>query len=153
MGNLSPILVGVAGEYFVAAELSRRGYIASITLRNTRGVDILASNASASRQVGLQVKSNQGNSRDWMLTSKAETYFAGNLFYVFVNLKMPQERPDFFIVPSQVVADHIRIGHSRWLKTPGKNGQEHKNSNVRKFRVHDDTYLEAWSLLILDEPT
>jgi len=33
-------LTGVAGEYFVAAELSRRGFIASITMRNTRGIDI-----------------------------------------------------------------------------------------------------------------
>jgi hypothetical protein len=31
----SPQLTGVAGEYFVAAELSRRGYIASITMRNS----------------------------------------------------------------------------------------------------------------------
>ena len=38
--KLSSLLCGVAGEYFVAAELSRRGYIASITLRNTLGVDI-----------------------------------------------------------------------------------------------------------------
>ena len=29
------ILTGVAGEYFVAAELSRRGYIASISLRKS----------------------------------------------------------------------------------------------------------------------
>lgn len=43
--RLSTGLSGVAGEYFVAAELSRRGYIASITLRNTRGIDILASDA------------------------------------------------------------------------------------------------------------
>lgn len=34
-------IAGVAGEYFVAAELSRRGFIASITMRNTRGIDIL----------------------------------------------------------------------------------------------------------------
>jgi hypothetical protein len=38
-------LAGVSGEYFVAAELSRRGFIASITMRNTRGIDILAINA------------------------------------------------------------------------------------------------------------
>jgi len=42
--RVSPILVGVAGEYFVAAELSSLGYIASITLRNTKGIDILATN-------------------------------------------------------------------------------------------------------------
>src|SRR5437660_12290839 len=39
--KLSTIQAGVTGEYFVAAELSRRGYIASLTLRNTRGIDVL----------------------------------------------------------------------------------------------------------------
>src|SRR5258708_23389824 len=113
MPKLSPVLCGVAGEYFVAAELSRLGYIATITLRNTKGVDILASNGVASRQVGIQVKSNQGYLRDWILNPNAELHFADNLFYAFVNLKMPhQERPDFFIVPSKDVADHVRIGHA-----------------------------------------
>ena len=35
-------LTGIAGEYFVAAELSRWGFIASITMRNSRGIDIPA---------------------------------------------------------------------------------------------------------------
>jgi hypothetical protein len=34
--SIPSVLAGVSGEYFVAAELSRRGYIASISLRNTR---------------------------------------------------------------------------------------------------------------------
>ena len=58
--KLPSILVGVSGEYFVAAELSRLGYVASVTLRNTRGIDILAANADATRSVGIQVKSNRG---------------------------------------------------------------------------------------------
>ncbi len=65
--KLSSTLCGVAGEYFVAAELSRRGYIASITLRNTRGVDILASNADATKSVGVQVKTNQRGVAEWIL--------------------------------------------------------------------------------------
>jgi hypothetical protein len=150
MAGLSTILCGVAGEFFVAAELSRRGYIASITLRNTRGIDILASNETASRQVGLQVKSNQGSSREWILNQKAEDYFADNLFYAFVNLKTDQERPDFFIVPSKDVADYVRDGHKRWLEAPGKYGQPHNDSNVRKFRDYDGIYLESWFRLRLD---
>ena len=50
------ILRGVAGEYLVAGELSKRNFIASITLRNTKGMDILASNSDASKSVGIQVK-------------------------------------------------------------------------------------------------
>src|SRR5438034_9658696 len=83
---LPSVLCGVAGEYFVAAELSRRGYIASISLRNTRGIDIMASSQDASHQVGIQVKSSQRKRRAWILNPKAENYYADNLFYVFVSL-------------------------------------------------------------------
>ena len=54
--KLPGIQVGVAGEYLVAAELSRRGYVATLTLRNTWGIDILASNLDATKAVGIQVK-------------------------------------------------------------------------------------------------
>lgn len=48
--GLETTLVGFAGEYFVAAELSLRGYLASITLRNSRGIDIIASSSDASKR-------------------------------------------------------------------------------------------------------
>lgn len=150
MAKLSAILCGVAGEYFVAAELTRRGYIASITLRNTRGIDILASNEMASRQVGLQVKSHQGNSREWILNRKAEDYFADNLYYAFVNLKTDKDRPDFFLVPSKDVAQTVKEEHAFWLAELGKHGQLHNDSDIRKFRDPHGRYLEAWHLLGLD---
>ena len=53
--KISPILVGVAGEYCVAAELSNLGYIASITLRNTKGIDIIATNERGKKTVNIQV--------------------------------------------------------------------------------------------------
>jgi hypothetical protein len=49
---LSAIQTGIAGEYFVAAELTRRGHVAALTLRNTRGIDVLASNADATKSMG-----------------------------------------------------------------------------------------------------
>ena len=76
--RLSTGLSGVAGEYLVAAELSRRGYIASITLRNTRGIDILASNADATRSAGIQVKTNQRSSRSWVLNKRSSERFRVN---------------------------------------------------------------------------
>ena len=54
--KISSILTGVAGEYFVAAELSLRGYVASITLRNTKGIDIVVSNEEGNKTVNIQVK-------------------------------------------------------------------------------------------------
>src|SRR5262249_29792199 len=145
--RIAPLLAGVSGEYFVAAELSRRGYIASITLRNSRGVDILASNASASRSVAIQVKTNQGSKPVWIVASRAETFFSENHFYVFVNLNGATGRPDYFIVPSKVVADYTRQRHTQWLATPGKNGREHQDSAVRKFGDPEGAYRERWELL------
>ena len=34
-------LIGAAGEYYVAAELSRSGWLATVTLKNARGIDVL----------------------------------------------------------------------------------------------------------------
>ena len=49
-------LAGIAGEYFVAAELSRRGFIASITMRNSPGIDILATDIRAKKAVTIRCK-------------------------------------------------------------------------------------------------
>lgn len=147
--KLNKVLSGVAGEYFVAAELSKRGYLASITLRNTKGVDILCSNSDASKTVGIQVKTNSGSKRSWVLNQKVENYFAPNLFYVFVNLNNNIKPPDFFIVPSETVAKCCKEGHVEWLSTPGKKGQKHNDSTMRKFDDKEEKYLNRWDLLNL----
>ena len=147
--KLDSILTGVAGEYFVAAELAKRGYIASINLKNTRGIDILASNKDASKSVGIQVKTTRYNVYYWMLNEKAEDYYANNLFYVFVNLKGQSQRPDFFIVPSKVVARYIKRSHKKWLKKPSKSGKKHKDTPLRKFVDKKRAYLERWDILKL----
>jgi hypothetical protein len=143
----SSVLTGIAGEYFVAAELTRRGYIASITLRNTRGVDILCSNMDASRSVGIQVKTNWNANRAWVLHKKAESYFADNLFYVFVTLNDSKREPDYFIVPSETVALYIKTSHSAWLKAPGRKGVDHKDNPLRKFSDTEEQYKGRWEIL------
>lgn len=140
-------LSGVSGEYFVAAELSRRGYIASITLRNTKGVDVLCSNGDVTRQFGIQVKTNKRSNREWVLNSKAEDYFADNLFYIFVNLHGVNSHPDYFIVPSKVVATTVKETHSEWKAAIGKDGKPHNDTTLRKFTDKDEKYLNRWDLL------
>lgn len=149
MGELNPILAGVSGEYFVAAELSKREYIASITLRNSKGVDILCSNSNATKSVGIQVKTNRGSKRSWILNQKGEDYYADNLFYVFVNLNNNEKPPDFFIVQSKIVAKYIKEHHENWLNMPGKKGQPHKDSSMRQFKDRDEEYINKWDLLNL----
>lgn len=148
--KLSTDLSGLSGEYFVAAELSRRGYIASLTLRNARGIDILAANSNASKSVGIQVKTNQSSQREWILHRKVEMGAAENLFFIFVNLNGAGALPTYHIVPSIVVAERCRSSHQWWLAAPGKGGRAHKDTTVRKFSDLEGNYLGQWRLLGLD---
>jgi hypothetical protein len=145
--RIPPVLTGVAGEYFVAAELSRRGYIASISLRNTRGIDILATNQDGSRSITIQCKTGQGSRRKWLLNEKAESFESAKHFYVFVSLGNPMDRPRFHIGPSKLVAERTRKGHKKWLATPGRKGQKHQDTAVRQFADLEDEFLEKWELL------
>jgi hypothetical protein len=147
--KLPSILVGIAGEYLVAADLSRRGFVASLTLRNTRGIDILASNRDATKSVGIQVKTSQRAAPDWVMSKKAEQDVAENLFYVFVCLP-PGAPASFHIVPRKVVGQYVRDSHRQWLATPGRGGQAHRDSDVRVFRDRANMYKDRWDLLGLE---
>jgi hypothetical protein len=148
--TLSSIQAGIAGEYLVAAELTRRGYVASLTLRNTRGIDVLASNADATRSVGIQVKTTTRKRPHWILNKKAElTDTAENLFYVFVRLPVTGE-PVFHVVPRNDVAAYVTADHQRWKVTPGRSGQPHRDNDIRIFSDPDGRYLARWELLGLD---
>lgn len=147
--KISPILAGVSGEYFVAAELSRRGYICSVTLKNTKGIDILVCNEDATKTLGIQVKTNQINKSEWILNEKCETLIDENIFYVFVNLRNIDELPEFYVVPSMVVAMTTSTNHKKWLKGIGRNGQTRNDSSMRKFRDLHKVYLNRWDFLNL----
>lgn len=145
--KLNSVLTGVSGEYFVAAELSRQGMLASITLRNTKGVDILCSNGDATKSVGIQVKTNKGSNRAWIMHKKAEDFYAKNLFYIFVNLNNNKKSPDYFIVPSKKVAKFTKEGYTAWRARPGRGGRMHRDTSIRQFSDPKKKYLNKWDLL------
>jgi hypothetical protein len=156
--NKSRALVGIAGAHFVAAELSQQGYIATVTSRNTEGIDVLASNIDGSKTVSIQVKTSGAQNRErftcsWILTKKLENIYSPYLFYVFVDLYEGNKKPDFYIVPSKVVADYIKKTHRNWLNTLSKSGKKHNDSDMRLFEILDDKtakkYLNKWGNLNL----
>lgn len=147
--KLSNILAGISGEYYVAAELSRRGFITTLTLKNTKGVDILASDENAKRTIAIQVKTTKGKKNEWFLSEKSEDFVSSNHFYVFVRLNSLGEAPTYHIVPSKDVAKHIKVGHQKWLSTTAKDGSPHKDSAMRKFRDLENKYKDCWNLLCL----
>ena len=139
--------VGVAGEYLAAGELSLRGFISSITLRNSRGIDIIVSNSDGTKSITVQVKTNSDGKNKWVLTKKSEEFCSDNHFYIFVAIKGVGIRPDFRIVPSKVVAEQIAREHKSWLAGTKSSGEKRKNSNIRNFIDRENQYLEAWKLI------
>jgi hypothetical protein len=147
--KISRNLSGIAGTYYVAAELSRRGYVALVTLKNTAGVDIFVSSEESFKSVGIQVKTNQHNKRKgWLLSKKNEELINENLVYVLVNMKKEGERPDFYIVPSETLSQEVRKGHLKWSETPGKDGGvRNGETTMRMFGDKEEMFLEKWELI------
>lgn len=95
----------MTGVYLVAAELSRRGFIASPTSRSAQGADILATDIECKKSFAVQVKSNATTFGFWLLGAKAKTFKAKTLIYAFVNIR--KDRTDFYLVPSSFVANNV----------------------------------------------
>lgn len=145
--------LGVSGEYFVVAELTRHGYVTSLTSKNTKAIDILASSKDGKRSVSIQVKTCSNKKLNtWKLNDKVETINSHNVFYVFVNLN-EDNTPNHFIIPSGYVAKEVKNAHQKWLNTPNKQGGQHNDTSMRTFRIDDENKAEwkdAWYLLGLD---
>lgn len=155
--NMSHTEVGLAGEYYVLAQLAHRGFVGTLTLSHTKGVDILVANQAMNKLYKVEVKTTQKPPWNetlfgptpqymWPMSVKHETMYTPNLFYAFVHLGMAKERPRFFIVPSKAVAKYVRWQHRHWLSTR-KNPV--KETPMRKFRIpidDPDGYEDNWGV-------
>jgi hypothetical protein len=152
-------LVGAAGEHLVLSRLLSRGLLASQAPRGTRKADVLLNPLDGGKPRLIQVKTRtaDGGPLGWHMGAKHEEISEIDLFYCFVNLDLTN--PSVYVVPSKVVAKVVREVHAEWLSKPGKNGQKHNDSDMRRIRVEYgpnfssvksgwmDKYLEAWALL------
>ena len=154
---------GLTGEFYVLAQLNARGYDASLTLGNTKGVDIIVMNNKINKGFKVEVKTttnkpskeklfsswhNDNPCYHWILSKKNETYKADNLIYCFVHISDLQTMPKFYLVHSDEVAEYVKSQHDYYLstrKTPPKS-----DSGMRKFRIElndPNNYENNWGLL------
>lgn len=132
-------LTGMRGVYLVAAELSKRGYIASPTSRGAIGADILATDQECRRAYSVQVKTNAKTFGFWLLTEKARSTASRSHVYAFVNIRVRKEveKVEIFLVPSMVVARKMVSGSN----------SARKWSEWHQFNLVDaQPYLEKWAV-------
>lgn len=145
--------LGIAGEFYTAAELTRRGYVASLTSKNTQTIDLLASSKDGKRSVCIQIKTCSNKKMNtWKMSKSSEQGASNHLYYVFVNL-CDDDPPKFFVVPSTIVAKRIADDYLHWKKKTRKDGAMHPETDMRTFKLYGndlEQYQNAWSLLGLD---
>jgi hypothetical protein len=94
----------LAGEYFVAAELYRRGYHVGMTIGNAKAIDILVEKGG--RMIPIQVKAiRDKKSVGWPMM---EDRVKGGIVYVFVLLNEPETKPDYFIATAQETRSRVK---------------------------------------------
>ncbi len=66
--------IGLAGEFYTLAQLTQRGYVATLTLGNTKGIDILVTNHEVNKLYKVEVKTTNNKLR-------RERLYGEGLFY------------------------------------------------------------------------
>ena len=139
MNKIESVSIGNCGEYFVAAELERNGFTAAVPMSNTKSFDILAIHRTSNKQIALQVKTNHTDKKTWTLSQKNETLVGENLYYVLVCLN-GSDAPEYYVVPSALVAESVRRSHEEFLCGTNKDGSKPTDTSIRKFSFEIKKY-------------
>jgi hypothetical protein len=99
-------MTGMLGVYLVAAELTNLGFVVSPTSRSAAGADILVTDQECNKAWSVQVKTNRAPANFWLVGQHAKRMKSDSHVYIFVNIK-ENERPEYLVVPSGHVADHV----------------------------------------------
>ena len=140
--------VGTAGDHFTAGELSRLGFLVTLTRGNAPGIDILAYHPETRRTVALQVKtahrSNQPSGK-WMMNAKdSDEAQLRSQAFVLVRFGAAPSPPEFSIVRSLTVARQLHRDHSAWVAAPGARGQARSNEHRAAPDGHDAYGERPW---------
>src|SRR5712692_611578 len=125
------MMSGMRGVYLVAAELVARGFIVSVTSRSAAGADLLVTDHACNQAWSVLVMATPKATTYWLCGPKARQLRARSHVYVFV--ARMAGRPEFYVVPSRVVAKHVKIVHR-------------KRSTWYSW-VKQERYRNAWYLL------
>ena len=141
-------ITGAAGAYFAAAELSHRGWIASLTWGNTPRTDILAQSLDPPILVAVQVKARDTGDFQLGVHGEDPSTPGTNEWYILVSLGDVGARPDYYVVPRDHVSALAHIGYRTWLAEPGRGGRK-RNAHSKRDHTPEDFagYHEAWELL------
>lgn len=153
-------LTAQIGEYLVAVELGRRGYISTTFTQNVPDFDILAIDRSLKRKIPLQVKTIhkgggwQSTATQWMNIEFDGEYqkISGktkisnpNLIYVLVELGQNYGEDKFYLLRKKQFQQLLYKSHKTWLeqhggKRPRKPHSLHLGIDSSKLTKYKDNW-------------
>ena len=146
-------LIGLAGEYYVCAELCRQGILALITPKNNPLFDIVATSPESKRTVSIQVKTMSiGNEDGWRLgKDMLEKKHNDSLFVVLVNMNKDGSN-DFYIYPYDELVERVKTEMNLYMETPKKDGTPRKDTgfcwfDLKQFKDSDKVKEGNWKIL------
>ncbi len=122
-------LTGISGEFFVAAELSKRNFQVSISLGNAKGIDLFATNQVTGKTFQIEVKTLRKKPNCFSLKT---VRLKMDFIYIFVYLNTNDIQPDYYILKGKELLTDLNhfygasIGTSRETVNHGPI-QEHHN--------------------------
>jgi len=140
-------LIGNAGEYYVVAELLKRGIVAALAPRNAPSFDILATRKN--QTVKIRVKTKSQEYPIWQYSVKKDGSIFRDLskhgdFTVLVDLAMETKNLKFYIVPTYQINEWLKKDFEKWVSTPGKNNRPHDPAN-KKRNLSQEKYARELS--------
>jgi len=132
---------GNTGEYYVLAELSRRGWTAAPTARNTRAYDILA--RKGERQIAIRVKTKTADAQVFQWNAKTDGTIFQLLgvddFCILVDIPRGHEEfPSLYIVPTNVIDAWLQKDFQDCIRTPGPRKTQRDPTDRRRILHLDD---------------
>ena len=152
--QLGNSLVGIAGEYYVCAEICRRGNLALITPKNNPLYDVVATNPRGTRSIAIQVKTRSPrNTQGWKFGQNMASE-KGNreLYVVLVSLGPAGSSPEFFVYQFDDLARRVARHFERYLGKKKRDGTDRKDPGFRwfdtkNFEEDDRSRKNCWDLI------
>ena len=133
--NTVPSTLETSVESYISQELMKRGFVTSITTKDTSKFDLVVSDEKLENIFVIQVKS----SKDMVKTKKwkikiSDLVVSDKLIYIFSNL--PEKKtfePEFYIFSSRVVSD--RVGGD----TKDLSKKSNRSNSSKEFILDDES--------------
>ena len=108
--------LNLAGEFYIAAELNRRGIFASVTYGAAKNADVLAFDQQSRKTAVIEVKTTAQPNKKWLTGQHSidKSRIDAQLFWVLVLMPSQQDAhaaPRFFVFTSQELVEKVSENH------------------------------------------